>query len=1624
MSGIKENQSLSDKENQTIPQILSQMKFDEDKKLILQDQIKKIANADKVIKYLKECNQNWEQLQIQIQKEITNCKKSEQQQKIQEKSFNIQELMNIKKQLYQKIKNTLEVHQIIQYIQSKNLSKEVINNALTKQFNSIKEFQQLIENVNVENKVNMSQSFFQKNIEIHKQNTLEWNIQISELFKEFESLNKRVDQNIFQTLQQLYRQFGYPKYFEKSDDFSKSPQLHFGDLLLLCSRVRQHFSYYPRPVQLLSVLELFNHHDQKGRLAQIYTGEGKTLIIAMLAILLCKKKKQNVDIVTSSPVLAIRDAQELAKFYELFQISVAHNIHEQQEQKKNQISCYECQIIYGDPHSFQADILRHEYAESGIMLERKQGYIIVDEVDSMLIDGNSNKTILSSSNPGMLDLTKVLRLIWDEISKIENNISTDLKVIMAVGQDHYSIDLQEYIENTLNIQINEVMKAYLPKFRLNYINFIKKSWIENAIQAKFHLHEKKHYLIDNQVRIIDYQNTGVVHKDGMQWQKGLHQFLQLKHNLPITPLTISTNFLSNVGFFKRYKNTLLGLTGTLGSQITQDLLAKQYNVDFVFMPPYKKRLLKEEPGIATLSKDEWFNEILKAVQQQKSKGRAVLIINQTIDDVNKIEAHLKKHNLDSITYVDDNQEINKEIGPGTIIIATNLAGRGTDLTTNQELENNGGLHVIMSFLPRNIRIQLQGFGRTARQGKQGTAQLIVYFHQNLYIGPIKEIKTVFDSMLYYQLHSQKLNHTQLDILIFFRDLNEQQYSNEIEERMNKLLNEDKCFQKFCQIAKSQANIKTDKAAFKALEEKWGLYLEEHQDDGLNENDIEEKLNSDEAQNPKYLILQGIQKGDIKLFNKASEIAINDPYSEYYKGCQLIRSSKYEEGVQTLIQCKSLFQNKIDDELGFETISKLSKIQENTKQQVEQEQDSQQSEIKIQKENTQMPLLKFSREQETQIKPTNQNIKVEIKQIESAQEQKIKNHIKVYQKAIESIDDILNTLQSKLGEDEKFSLDWIPVIDYDEVNNPDLNQCIKDQQEVIEDGPLPKLGKLYKIKKKKGFWESLGMFFLGVVQFVVGCAICVFTCGAALPIGRVLIAEGISDIMLAVKSIWKGIPIDWGAWGQNKVIKIATALGLAGPGGIQEALQLGGTMMKSLKKVGITEVLKQIPAVTFEGLEKSGFWLTHLEKVNIENQYNTLKQISDITQNAHTQTSILNLAKQVLCEQQSLKNISQETSSELFDLVKLCIQQSCGDTVGFKNSFCQMAQKYIKLQIAKCKQDKDVVKIKDDLIEVCSRESHKRYNNVKNEIQQYNQYKEALKYELQCFSNIIVDCYQRDQEIQKLLFILELFYEKQCDQKKLKEVLTNNVIQSMLRQGFNIHNRQVQKACNQLQLSNPQSIKQFYQASIKPSLQQLCKDLNVKQYTEPIEIILFNDFFNQVKVKVEQIKNMRNNLDIQHQNMESLFEQIKVRQFVNFFDRERALAQIENYKAQLENFKKQAEQIQELQNFNHEYYLNDIVQYMKRLGLFNNNDNNFSFQHQQDLRRYMMKKQISSFLSDMIFQAFRNSFNQISILKYNRNSIITNKLFLAIEVEIIDEIKKYLYESRMQTLEKKIANQIY
>ncbi|CAK57063.1 unnamed protein product (macronuclear) [Paramecium tetraurelia] len=1640
MQGEKENKNWSDLENESFYSILCSLNFSEEQQSFLYQQIQQFQSSEAIINFILIENPDWEKLlkwvqrenqlkvqegqkdQIKQQQQLNQQQQNQQQlnqQQLnlqnfnqQQQQTNQQQLMKIRNYLKQRINSNKEINSIIQYIQQSVYNIDIIENVLNCEFESFEEFVQLLKIFEGESKI-LAQKRTQENItKQQSDNMLYEKQQIEQLFAEFQQLNRRNNLEIQNLFIKIYSSFQNQQIDTANLDFNKSPQLEYQDLYLLCTKVKKHFSYYPRPVQLLSVVELYSHENNQGRLAQIFTGEGKTLIVAMLAILLCKKKKVNVDIVTSSPVLAIRDAQELASFYKLFSISVAHNINGSQNQKLKMFPCYESQVIYGDPHSFQADILRHEYSELGTMGSRQQGYIIVDEVDSMLIDGNSNKTLLSTPIPGMLDLTKVLRLIWDEICKSLPNLSTDKKVMIMNENEYYTTDLDEYVEKTLDLQLKQVVYNFIPKFRINYIKFMKKTWIENAILAKFHFQESKHYLIDNNnVRIIDFQNTGVVHKDNMQWQKGLHQFIQLKHNLPITPLRISTNYLSNVGFFKRYQNQLLGLTGTLGSQVTQNLLAKSYTLDFVFMPPFKKRLLKIQPGIATLSKDEWYQEIQKSVQQQLNSGRAVLIINQTIQDVQKIDVYLKKYKIQSITYTDDQQELKKVIGPKSVIIATNLAGRGTDLTTNEELEKNGGLHVIMSFLPRNIRIQLQGFGRTARQGKLGTAELIVSFPENLFVGGLTQLKTIQDALDYYSTSQKKQSKNYLEVLTFFRDLSEQYYSNEIELEMKKLLNEDKCFKKFCQLAKSKVKINENRAAFQILEEKWGLYLEQFQETGLNEDEIENWLNSDEGQNPKYLVYQGLQKDDLKTFQKAAEISENDPQVQYYKGLSEIQHGSSKEAIQTLEKAKSLFLTKINDEKGFATASKLNRIQVEQFQDNQNLPDFQQSEIKVPKQNLELPDLDLTKDSEITNVSAIEFIKQNNVQKDTI-ESKINNHLKVYNKVIQNIDSILNTLKTFNPNDEVLDLSWIPVIMKDEKENGDLEQSIKDQQEVIDDGPLPKLGSLNKKKKEKSFFEYIAMFAIGLCQFVVGCAICAFTAGAALPIGQALISEGIADMLLAVQSAWKGIKIDWGTWGQQKVINIAASLALAGPVGIKEALQLGGTSMKTLKKIGITEFLKKIPEVTIEGLKKSGFWLTDLEQQAVEQKYQSLQDVIKLVQNATNYAELENL----------FQNYN-ELDSGVLEIISQSFQESKGSVDGFKKCFCQLAQKYIKLSMAKCKQGSENGSIKKKVIEIGLREGNKKYKQVKNDIEDYNQYKEAMNNELNYFSTKMLDYYQKDQEIQRIAFFLDYFYQKLCDQEQVFKTITNKMIQALLSQSFNVQNMNVQNACNQLQISNSQSMNKFYQGIMRPVIYNLCNELGAQsKYKDPLEMILKNEYKQHYNAKLEQLQNELQNLTNYQQQVKSRSDQCKLgnksQQEIDHMNQ-----MIVDFNQKRDLFNQQQHQLKEAEKLEQHELVKNIIDYLKREGMIMDDSLTFKPQYLNVFNQYLKNQNFNDILKQILLLAMQSIPKEIDNFKSTSKKLFSNKLLQAIEIVMLDEIKKYIFESRMQKADEKIASKI-
>ena len=612
--------------------------------------------------------------------------------------------------------------------------------------------------------------------------------------------------------------------------------------------------FKPRTIQILSLLLLLDASGRNlPRLAQIQTGEGKSVIIAMFAAIKALNGHR-IDIVTTSPLLAKRDADNKQSFYQMLGLTVGENGGTSAVK-----SCYKNDIVYGSVNEFQFDVLKDQYSLLGTRCGRQFDLAIVDEVDSMLIDENSKICRLSSRIPAIDELKVILTLIWQELNRtyqrivrIENklycilvpfridengqivmmqtaeaddegnilqNPADDEENLMEI-EDPYSFiesHIKNYIENQL-LKPNEKNECLvtLPKHLNSFVQQQLSKWIYNAWQAKFAYQENVDYLISDEshgkraIVPIDYRNTGII-QTNTSWPDGLHQFLQIKHQLRISAENLTTNFLSNVAFFRLYGKNLFGLTGTLGTHEAKDLIHHIYDVDFVIVPPYKYTQFVPFPDCLCRSEDEWIGECVNSISTEANiHQRAVLVICETKFNATKIYEKLiekdppMKRMIKLYTRSDNEEQnaIDKEFDCGEIIIATNLAGRGTDVGTTAKVEENGGLHVLVTFLPMNTRVEHQAFGRTSRQGKRGTAQLIVQLSMDSgkTYATMEELKEERDRKEKWLIDRAKT----IDL-------------KNIERR-------DRLFLKFCNLRHELRGRENNSYKLDSVEERWGLWL--------------------------------------------------------------------------------------------------------------------------------------------------------------------------------------------------------------------------------------------------------------------------------------------------------------------------------------------------------------------------------------------------------------------------------------------------------------------------------------------------------------------------------------------------------------------------------------------------------------------------------------------------------------------------------------------------------------------------------------------------------------------------------------------------------------------------------
>ena len=328
---------------------------------------------------------------------------------------------------------------------------------------------------------------------------------------------------------------------------------------------------------------------------------------------------------------------------------------------------------------------------------------------------------------------------WDSLIKAEviDQTGKILKVnkIKSNQLKLEKVSKKGIILNLLKDIVRRGVEVNIPEELLNFVELHLKEWIKNALLARL-MTLNEDYIIDidrsenairSQANIVIMDNQTGVEQYHSQWSNGLHQFLQLKHACRISLESLKAVFISNVTYFRRYKSHIFGLSGTLGSESEKNFLETIYKISFAIIPTFKpSRFIEEVPTLC--STEQSWKKAVSDKTLENLKKRAVLIICENVSAVDKLQETLKNSCKNPIYIYKRSYEpllgSEEVISQPCLIIATNLAGRGTDLKISESLSEQGGLHVIISYLPESVRVEEQAFGRSARKGQKGSGEII------------------------------------------------------------------------------------------------------------------------------------------------------------------------------------------------------------------------------------------------------------------------------------------------------------------------------------------------------------------------------------------------------------------------------------------------------------------------------------------------------------------------------------------------------------------------------------------------------------------------------------------------------------------------------------------------------------------------------------------------------------------------------------------------------------------------------------------------------------------------------------------------------------------------------------
>jgi preprotein translocase subunit SecA len=494
------------------------------------------------------------------------------------------------------------------------------------------------------------------------------------------------------------------------------------------------------PTQIMGALAI-----SQGSLVEMATGEGKTLTIALAAAAAGWSGKP-CHVITANDYLAQRDASEYARFYELCGLKVASVRADMKPEERRET--YQAEVVYCTGKELVADYLRDQialgpYADAYrramvYLLGRNynaQGSVlrglhtaIVDEVDNQLIDEAATPLIIS-------------RQTENEAMKTAC-IAADRCAAGLLPGEHYAVD-----ERHKDITINDAGREVISQWCEDKSGLLSaRDWVTDLVQQSlqarhFFLRDKQYVMMEGKVVIVD-EFTGRL-MPGRSWRLGLHQAVEAKEEADVSAPSETLARLSFQNFY-RYFNHLAGISGTARESWRE--FWRIYGIALIQVSHYKLNIREDYPLRLFYREDDKWRAVVDEIEMQHRLGRPILVGTRSVSASERLGQMLNARGmvytiLNAVRHEQEADIVRRAGDLQTITIATNMAGRGTDIRLGQGVANRGGLHVILTEGHESARIDRQLKGRAARQGSPGSSVMFVAYSDELiqrFLGPIRK----------------------------------------------------------------------------------------------------------------------------------------------------------------------------------------------------------------------------------------------------------------------------------------------------------------------------------------------------------------------------------------------------------------------------------------------------------------------------------------------------------------------------------------------------------------------------------------------------------------------------------------------------------------------------------------------------------------------------------------------------------------------------------------------------------------------------------------------------------------------------------------------------------------------